>query len=41
MPTILIVEDHVPLVQILTRFLREKGDMHVKAVVQTGKEALE
>ncbi|MBP8001069.1 MAG: response regulator transcription factor [Chloroflexi bacterium] len=40
MPAILMVEDHVPLAQILTRFLREKGNMEVRAVAQTGKEAL-
>ena len=40
MPTILMVEDHAPLAQILTRFLREKGNMEVVAVARTGKEAL-
>ena len=40
MPKILMVEDHAPLAQILTRFLREKGNMEVLAVARTGKEAL-
>lgn len=40
MPTILMVEDHAPLAQILIRFLREKGNMEVVAVARTGKEAL-
>lgn len=41
MPAILMVEDHAPLAQILARFLREKGNMEVKAVVPTGKDALD
>ena len=40
MAAILMVEDHAPLARILTRFLFEKGDMEVKAVATTGKEAL-
>lgn len=40
MSTILMVEDHEPLAQILTRLLCNIGNMEVRAVARTGKEAL-
>lgn len=40
MPKILMVEDHEPLAQILTRVLHKIGNMEVEAIARTGKEAL-
>jgi len=40
MSTILMVEDHEPLAETLTCLLCKIGNMEVRAVARTGKEAL-
>lgn len=40
MPTVLIVEDHALMSQMLSRLLRERAQMEVWAVVETAEAAL-
>ncbi|MDX1663014.1 MAG: response regulator transcription factor [Candidatus Promineifilaceae bacterium] len=40
-PSILLIEDHATLGRILARFLRERGNMAIWALVETAEAALE
>ena len=40
-PSVLLVEDHAAIGRVLARFLRERGQMDVRAVVHTAEAALE